>query len=173
MTLESKLIALLIGVVMLVSAAGVGFHYGDTYGTNAEKVKDQKAEISRKDAAITTLQDAARDNQKLADKQAEDNKLENQKHEKELSDVRARLAADASRSVPIDAEKFCRRHAPAAAQTAAPGGDGQADAGAAFLPELFAGNLRRLAARADETAADLRDLKARVESAGCFAGSKP
>jgi hypothetical protein len=157
-------------VAAILIGAG-GFHFGDVYGTNAEKVKNQSAEIVRKDTTINTLTKADKDNKALAEKQAADAKRESQKHENELADVRARAIADAGKRVPIDRAKFCSGDAPGTPKTGTPGGDGQTDAGAAFLPDALTGDLRRLAADADEVAADLRTLKARVDDAKCFAGS--
>jgi hypothetical protein len=170
MTIEAKLIAVIILLLALAGVGAAGFHYGDVYGTNAEKVKTQAADISRKDTTIKTLQGAAEANRKLAAKQAADAKQETENHEKELAAIRARAAADAARRVRIDPAKFCPGHATGEAEATPAGGDGQADAGTAFLPEPFVRDLRQLAADADEVTADLRTLKARVEKAGCFAG---
>lgn len=171
MTIEAKLIAIIIVLLALAGVGAASFHYGDVYGTNAEKVKTQSAEINRKDATINALQEAAETNRKLAAKQAADAKLETENHEKELAAIRARAAADAARRVPIDPAKFCPGHGATPDKAAPAGSDGQADAGTAFLPEQFTSDLRQAAALADEVTADLRTLKARVEAAGCFAGN--
>jgi hypothetical protein len=159
----------IIGALVAAILIGVGgFHLGNTYGTNAEKAKDQGAEIARKDETIVTLTKANKDNQELAKKQADDAKQENKNHEKELADVRARAIADAGKRVPIDRAKFCSGHSAGPAETSAPGSDGQATEAAAFLPEPLTGNLRQLAAEADEVNADLRSMIQRADKAGCF-----
>jgi len=169
MSIQTKLIGVIILLLVLAGIGVAGFHYGDTYGTNAERVKTQAADISRQNTTIKTLQAAAAANEAKAMADAAAAQQENLNHEKEIADIRARAAADAARRVRIDPAKFCPGHPASAAEAAPAGSDGQADARAAFLPEPFTGDLRQLAADADEVTADLRTLKARVEAARCFA----
>lgn len=164
----AKLAAALALLLALIGSHWYAYNAGNRNGTNAEKVKTQTADIARQNTTIKTLTEAATANEAKAKADAEAARLENLNHEKELVAIRARAAADAARRVRIDPAKFCPGHAAATDKATAPGSDGQADAGAAFLPDVFTGNLRRLEARADEVAADLRTLKARVEKAGCF-----
>jgi len=165
-------IAKLVGVaalaLILVGTHWYAYHAGNRNGTNAEKVANQTAEISRKDTAIATLQSTIKGNEAKAKQDAADAKEEGKNHEKELAAVRAERDAALRRRVPIDSAKFCPSHAAGAAEAPASGNDGQDDTGAAFLPEPFASDLRQLAADADEVTADLRTLKARIEKAGCF-----
>lgn len=168
MSIQAKLAAALVLVLALIGTHWYAYHAGDRNGTNAERVQNQAAEIGRKDTTIKMLQDAAEDNRKLAEQQATDAKQENQNREKELAAVRAERDAAMRRRVPIDPAKFCPGHAAAGTEATPAGSDGQADAGAAFLPESLVRDLRELAADADEVTADLRTLKARVEKAGCF-----
>lgn len=160
--------AILAALVAAILSAGAGFHFGDVYGTNAEKVKNHSAEIKRKDTTIDTLTKTEKTNEALIAKYAADAKQETQNHEKELAAVRARAAADAGKRVPVDRAKFCAGHTAGTAQAPAPGSDGQAAEAAAFLPEPFAGNLRQLAIEADEVNADLRNMIRRADNAHCF-----
>lgn len=171
MSIQAKLISALILLLALIGSHWYAYNAGNRNGTNAEKVKTQAADISRQNTTIQALQDAAKANADKAKADALAAKQEAQNHEKELAAIRARAAADAARRVRIDPDKFCPGRAAATIKAATAGGDGQADTGAAFLPEPFAGDLRQLAARADEVTADLRTLKARVEQAGCFSGN--
>lgn len=137
---------------------GVAHYKGNTSGKNSVLVGTLTAENK-------ALKDRAKENQELTEKYAQFAQKASDDHAKELESIRATAKRDAGRRVPIRAD-FCR---PAeATESAAPGSDGQADAGAAFLPEQFAGDLRQLAADADEVTADLRTLKRRVDEAGCF-----
>lgn len=171
MSIQAKLIGIIVLLLALVGSHWYAYNAGNRNGTNAEKVKTQAEDIARQNTTIKTLQDVARANEAKAKADAAAAQLENQNHEKELAAIRARAAADAARRVRIDPTKFCAGHTASTAQAASTGSDGQADPGATFLPEPFAGNLRQLAADADEVTADLRTLKARVEKAGCFAGN--
>jgi hypothetical protein len=145
-------------VIWTAAVGGAAYFAGNTTGKNSVMVDTLTAENK-------ALKNRAKENQELTEKYAQLAQKASDDHAKELETIRATAKRDAGKRVPISAG-FCR---PAGTtESAAPGSDGQTDAGAAFLPEQFAGDLRQLAAYADEVTADLRTLKRRAEEAGCF-----
>lgn len=148
----------LAAIIWTAVVAGGAYWKGNASGKNSVMVGVLQSENQ-------ALKVRATENQELAEKYAQLAQKASDDHAKELETIRATAKRDAGKRVPISAD-FCR---PAGApEGTTPGSAGQADAGAAFLPEQFAGDLRQLAAYADEVTADLRTLKRRVDEAGCF-----
>lgn len=168
MTIQAKLIAALVLILALIGSHWYAYRAGDRNGSNAVKVIAQAQTITGQNAIIAKLRTAATANEAQAKAQAAAAQQENANHEKELAQVRAALSLAQSRRVRIDPAQFGAGRSAAPAEAAPARSDGQADAGTAFLPEPLTGNLRQLAADADEVTADLRTLKARVDAAGCF-----
>lgn len=136
-------------------------------GGDSVRVEWQAADASRKEAERVALMTRFRENEIAYRQQQETATKESKRHATEIQAIKRRHAADLSKRVPIDPAKFCRGSA-AGTEATAPGSDGQANAGSAFLHEPFERALRQLASDADEVAADLRTLKERAQS--CFAG---
>lgn len=167
MTLAGKLTAMLLFVLLLVCSHWYVYNAGNRNGSNAAKVELQAETIGRKDAEISILAQANIENEAKALGFAFAAKQASKDHEKELRDVRATAMRDADKRVRIDRAAFCGEDS-VGTQGGQAGSDGQGNAGAAFLPEPFARNLRQLAAYADEVVADLRYLVRRADEAGCF-----
>ena len=145
-------------VIWTTLVAGGAYWKGNSSGKNSVLV----GTLTASSKAIT---ERSKENAELAQKYADYAQKASDDHAKELDDIKRAAAGNAGKRVPISAD-FCR---PAGApESATPGSVGQADTGTSFLPEKFAGDLRQLAARADEVTADLRTLKRRAEEAGCF-----
>lgn len=157
MALSTNAIA---GLVLMVGLAGshlVAYQAGNTHGVNALRVSQQTETIRRLNERVTA-------NSALADQYRQQAERENQNHEQELADIRAAAARSAGRRVYIDPAKVCGIAQSTEATT--PGSPGSADSGAAVLSDAFAGDLRQLAADADEVTAAYRTL--RVRAAACF-----
>ncbi len=167
MSATAKLTAALVFVMMLVSSHWYVYNAGNRNGANSVKVEAQSETISRLDTEISTLAQANIENEARALGLAFAAKQASKDHEKELRDVRATAERDADKRVQIDRAAFCGEDTDGAESSQARS-DGQGTAGAAFLPEQFARNLRRLMAKADEVVADLRHLVRRADEAGCF-----
>lgn len=157
MPVQARLLGLCGAVAVLGIACAMAYDAGNRHGTNAVLVRTQASAL----AAV---------NQRLEENETARLLLEDQAkkasiaHEQELQAIRDRAVRTAGQRVPVNRALFCP---PAGTAEAAPAGSaGQADAGAVFLPEPFAADLRQLVDQAAEVAADLRDLKTR--SAACF-----
>lgn len=168
MTIQAKLIAALAILIALIGSHWYAYRAGDRNGSNAVKVSTQAQAIHDQASVIAKLTAVAKENEAQAKAQAAAAQQENANYEKELAQVRAALSAARSSRVRIDPAQFCAGRTAGPAEATPAGSDGQADAGAAFLYQPFADNLRQLAADADEVTADLRTLKA--QAADCFAG---
>lgn len=158
-SMQAKLTAALCAVLLLIGSHWYAYKSGDRNGANAVLV----GALQASNAVLTKRAD---ENAASAKQFAIDAQKATKDHAQEIATIRAAARRDAGKRVPIRAS-FCR---PAGeSQAAAPGSAGQDDAATAFLPDAFAGDLRQLAADADEVTADLRTLKERA--AACFAGS--
>lgn len=157
MPLNAKALAGLVLVVGLVGSHWYAYHSGFTNGDKSEVVKQQAETIRKLNERVTA-------NSALADSYRIQAATENQKHEKELADIRATAARNAGKRVYIDPAKVCGAASPA--EAAKTGSTGSADPGATVLSDAFAGDLRQLAREADEVTAAYRTL--RVRSASCF-----
>jgi len=167
MSMQVKLAAALIAVLLLVSSHWYAYQAGNRNGSNAVLVGTQKAENARQAAVIDKLNDAYRQADARIKKLAEDAEKASRDYESEKQAIRAAAEHAAGQRVRIDRDAFCG-DAASGAESVSAGSDEQVDPGAAFLPESFAGDLRQLAAHADEVTADLRYLVRRVDETGCF-----
>lgn len=159
MILQTRLLVLLGFLLVLVASNWYSYSAGNTHGSNAILVG------TLRDTNETLLKRIAA-NEEEASRLAQIAIQASIDHAKEIEDIRNTERAAANKRVRLHAS-ICTP-APRA-QTAEAGGAEQADTGAAFLPEGFTERVRQLAATADEVAADLRNLKRRVEEAECFA----
>jgi len=167
MSMRAKLTAVLIAVLTLIGSHWYAYRAGDRNGTNATLVQTQAEENARQANVIAALDAANAQAQARVQQLARDAEKASRDYETEKRAIRAAAERAAGQRVRINAAAFCHPAA-GAAESAAPGSNEQAGTGAAFLPESFANDLRRLAADADEVTADLRHLVRRVDEAGCF-----
>lgn len=153
----------IIAILILLLAAILA---GLLYGKHEYRAGYKAAEVAHAAASKEALEKRLQENATIATHYAQQAQKANLDHAQELEAVRAAARSTAAQRVPVSAD-FCRSLA-GAPESAEAGSDGQADSGTTYLPDAFAGDLRQLAADADETLADLRHLVRRVEEGGCF-----
>lgn len=150
---------LLITIALCFSSAQVG--------RTLERAEWQKKEIAAEQATKKEIDRLIAKAERDVQFFAKQKRIDDENHQTELAAVKARRVADAGKRVPIS-PYFCA--ADPAREASSTGSTYQEVATTKFLPDAFAGDLRQLAADADEVVADLRYLVEQTKNAGCFPG---
>lgn len=154
---RTKVIAAAVLVGGLVGSHWFTYQAGNSYGKSSLQVTIQ-ADTIRK------LSERVAANSALADRYRIEAEQAGKHYEQELATVRATAAKSAGKRVPIDKAQFCGPTT--ITETSQTGTAEPVHPGTGFLPEAFAGDLRELAAYADEITAAYRSLRERA--AACF-----
>lgn len=153
-------------------AVAIGLTLGGVQvGRKLERTAWQAKEIKILAAAGAARDKSVVDNEALRRSYAAEMRVASENHANEIAALNARHAADQSKRVRVPAA-FCQPASTAntASQGASTRGVEQTPADAWFLPDAFAGDLRRLVHDADVQLADYRQLVVATKAAGCFMG---